>query len=903
VIPLFSESKNQIYLGNIYPIRNSSNLEFEKNIIQSLKNDPKTFVIPKSFGNTESGLNDANTEKIELYAEIFYIEPKKNYPPELYAAIFLTETKQLIDIIQEKSIENLPDSIQIDRNEFNESYSTISDRFIRRLSGSIKTNPQRTTLRENIFESFKDKDIKTKYFPFISSSGNKNTSEIFNNLKTQFDTATRSNQKLEDIPSTVFVISKKEIRDYNYRTLVEALKYKSGIMVSEPGNGETGHSFYQRGLQGNFYTKILLNGMPISPSVAQGMPINEMLYLKNAESIEVLYGPASAVYGADAFAGVVNIKTGPKKENQAHMETTVGNMGYLNINFYATQKAKIGNDEIFVNVYGQKSMRKDQNIKNGYSDTFNAEQYYQRNGQFGDRVNFFSELPSSNSSFGSSISYKTIQFFFDQLKRSDHSSLGQQSAFYSYNDSGAIWSDEINRIALKNSFQWGKLGINTNISYNHYRLDPKSNYNLKFEKSPLYKFMGSDDIFGEQIFVYKPNRNIETVAGITYQMSGVFPKTNDLKLPFNDNFYQPFSTRKPNPDPNFGYFGYNPLKFQNTSGFLQNSFKFDENTIHAGIRYDYNTLYGPAINPRVAYIRKLDQFNSFRISYNEGFRGAPVYLTYNSIAVGSLQDGIKYLSIPNEDLKPEKLRTYEIGYRHIFNESISLETVFHHNYITNKFNSVKVPRNEILYPNTSDSLLDTFGNSGKSVLNGFDLILQFLNIHKKSQLSITLQNTFSKGYEYLPQDYSSSLSNIELIVANQLDSKLNKIDNYRLVPNRISNIRISMKPLEKWFLALDIIQSTGWYSRNIRTKRQYDNAEYNYFYNPYFQNNYIQGYTLVDLNSYYTIFPKIRVHLKITNLTNITYSGKGAYDGPNNLDIDPQYRRNQYFGIEYNDSW
>ena len=99
------------------------------------------------------------------------------------------------------------------------------------------------------------------------------------------------------------VIGKREIRDYNYRTLVEALKFKPGIMVSEPGNGETGNHFYQRGLWGNSYSKILLNGMPISPSVTSGMPINEMLYLKHAESIEVVYGPASAVYGADAFAG------------------------------------------------------------------------------------------------------------------------------------------------------------------------------------------------------------------------------------------------------------------------------------------------------------------------------------------------------------------------------------------------------------------------------------------------------------------------------------------------------------------------------------------------------------------------------------------------------------------------
>ncbi|MCB1142431.1 MAG: TonB-dependent receptor [Leptospiraceae bacterium] len=898
------KAETKILIGSIRSLNATESKEIEALIQKefSESSDPFVFYI-KPMESINKGIIEARTGGYQIYSEIYY-RNSDSFPPDVYIASFDPQNEYLYDVISETTFIDLPAEIEISEDEFQERPEDIIKRTKKKYLISHSVNPSQKIIRDNIIEGFKNPEVRNKLQSFRKAESQKEKSEdAFAYLKDNFETATRSAQKLEDLPVTVGVIRREEIHNYNYRTLVEALKFQPGIMVSEPGNGEVGHHFYQRGLLGNEYTKILLNGIPLTPSVVQGMPINEMLYLKHAESIEVVYGPASAVYGSDAFAGVINIKTVPKKENRIHLGTHVGEYGYLNFNFNVAQAVPLLNDHLLVQAYGLKSNRSDQNIKKGYSDSYYAEKYYQRNNEFGSRVNYFSELPSSNSSYGTSITFKKFSFFFDQMKRTDHSSIGQQSSFYAYNDSGAIWSDTITRFAAKNSFDLGKFTFNTNLSYNQYRLDNSSNYNLKFEKSPLYKFMGSDDVLFEQTAIYKLMKEVEILGGFSYQYSGAFPKTNDLKLPFNENFYKPFSSKLPPSDPDLGNFGNNPLRFQNKGGFLQTTINIQNTTIIAGARYDKNSLYEGSFNPRIALIYKLTPKSSLRTSYTEGFRGPPIYLSYNSIATGSTSSGITYLFVPNKNLQPEKLKSYELGWRYLYSKISSAEIVLFHNSVKNKFNSLKVRRDEYLYPYSTQSRVDTFGNIGRSELTGIDIIFLFKELYKPIHLNLSLSNSFAKGVEYLSPDYSKVENEIENYILDQYDPKRNKINNYRSVPRRMNSLRISSKFFERWFLALDLINTEGWYSKNIRTKSQYDTAEFNPTYNIYYSSNKMQGYTIIDFNTFFEINQYFRLVSKITNLTNEVISGKGAYDGSNNLDIHPQYRRNVYAGFEVNNAW
>jgi outer membrane receptor for ferrienterochelin and colicins len=115
--------------------------------------------------------------------------------------------------------------------------------------------------------------------------------------------------KLIDAPANVYIIEQQEILENGYLTLVDVLENILGIQTSQPGNSLNGELFMIRGLLGNYYCKILINGISVQPSGVGGMPIRAQLPIRQAEKIEVVFGPSLANYGGDAMAGVINIIT------------------------------------------------------------------------------------------------------------------------------------------------------------------------------------------------------------------------------------------------------------------------------------------------------------------------------------------------------------------------------------------------------------------------------------------------------------------------------------------------------------------------------------------------------------------------------------------------------------------
>ena len=91
-------------------------------------------------------------------------------------------------------------------------------------------------------------------------------SSTFNQQKVV--SGSRTLQDVNDLALTIYVITKEEIQQYGYVTLVDVLKHLPGIRVSQPGNGLDGELFLMRGLKGNSYTKIMINNVPVKPAIA-----------------------------------------------------------------------------------------------------------------------------------------------------------------------------------------------------------------------------------------------------------------------------------------------------------------------------------------------------------------------------------------------------------------------------------------------------------------------------------------------------------------------------------------------------------------------------------------------------------------------------------------------------------
>ena len=122
-------------------------------------------------------------------------------------------------------------------------------------------------------------------------------------------TATRVPTSAREIGSSVTVITEEEIRAKGYTTAKEVLKGTPGLDVISNGGPGAQTSLFLRSAN-SYHTLILIDGMEIGdPSLVQRQFNLANLTVDNIERIEIVRGPQSVLYGADAMGGVINIIT------------------------------------------------------------------------------------------------------------------------------------------------------------------------------------------------------------------------------------------------------------------------------------------------------------------------------------------------------------------------------------------------------------------------------------------------------------------------------------------------------------------------------------------------------------------------------------------------------------------
>jgi outer membrane cobalamin receptor len=122
-------------------------------------------------------------------------------------------------------------------------------------------------------------------------------------------------------PAMVTVIGREEIRQRGYQTLAEALADQPGFFMAAGGRGTVP---YLRGLRDSVL--FLYDGVPITTDVTKNFAaLDREISLAAVERIEIVRGPGSVLWGADAFAGVVNIV--PRRGQRQAAEFSAGLLG------------------------------------------------------------------------------------------------------------------------------------------------------------------------------------------------------------------------------------------------------------------------------------------------------------------------------------------------------------------------------------------------------------------------------------------------------------------------------------------------------------------------------------------------------------------------------------------------
>jgi len=134
-------------------------------------------------------------------------------------------------------------------------------------------------------------------------------------------------QKITDAPASISVVEGEELEKRPYMTLIDAVRDLEGVDVGETSDKTGQRTISMRGM-GPEYTLILIDGKrqnnhgDIYPNNFGGNQFNHIPPLDAIDRIEVIRGPASTLYGADALGGVINIIT-KKVGDSWHGSTTM----------------------------------------------------------------------------------------------------------------------------------------------------------------------------------------------------------------------------------------------------------------------------------------------------------------------------------------------------------------------------------------------------------------------------------------------------------------------------------------------------------------------------------------------------------------------------------------------------
>lgn len=709
--------------------------------------------------------------------------------------------------------------------------------------------------------------------------------------------ASRSLQDLKDLPFTIYVITKEEIQAKGYNTLVDALKWVPGIRVSQPGSGLEGETFIMRGLQGNTYAKILVNDIPLKSYATRGMPIGAQLPIREAERIEVIFGPAAAVYGADASAGVINIVT--KQSDRplyTQAEISLGADAFSSLHVLFGGKLGQGDKILKYSVFGSNTSFNNRQIFSDQELLFNASRYdpdstYLNNPNYSSD---FNPTPHLSRMVGINLEYKDLNFSTLLMSRQDHSALGLNPTAVSYENPNNYIRDNIVNGRFGWSPTWNNWGLKFNLDLLFYKKDGTSSTqyvesNLKnlFDFYIRNTFTDPDVIMAKREEVHQAH-----FSGNRYSETDSFEPNAELLL-----FFTPikeiellfgFRSRYVGAE-SYDYqrqvffgglsVGDSDYSFFSNAAFVQTYLNFEKIKGVASLSYSGSRQYATRFNPRIALLYPINAKLGLRAFYGTSFRVPSAFYYTNSFTVGveALPNYTSGNPIGPSDLEPEENTTIEVGLRYSYKKIFSIDADFYYSKTDNiiafqdfvpGFNPFESDSNFVYttgYTNFGDSRLNVYGVQS-NIATQIPL--------KNRDVEVKLGLNFTFGEKHIPGPFQFILSD----VPEQ--------------PNFSLQVQLAVPIGEKWTVYLDNLYHTSSTSETavleITDIGMFDRATY-----------VIPEYYTLDILTRYNISKNFSAYFQVLNVFNKKYGGLSATGTPDDLFYNAQSAQLGRFGISY----
>jgi outer membrane receptor protein involved in Fe transport len=479
--------------------------------------------------------------------------------------------------------------------------------------------------------------------------------------------ASRRKQKLTEAPAAVNVITPTELgRGSIHGQLGKVLEHQPGIDVVQSGAND--FNINTRGFNNSINRRVLvlIDGRDPSTPLLNLQEWNSLATtLSDVQQIEVVRGPGSALFGTNAYNGVINITTFAPRD-------VVGTRAAFTFGEWNTYRGEFRHAQAFGNFAFK--------INGGFARMRNIT-LVSRDTARGGRLEYpgvgIDRRPLKDEWFDNFNNILTIRGdydFSDQERFTLEGGISNSGNEVYVNTIGRILIPLVNKPFVR-------------VAYNSPRLNVQSVWNRRFTPFPqpvlntpaANSAEDSDDITTElQVNnVFFENR-LRAIAGISHQwqrietvVSGAQPLLSANSLTRN-NLHNTFTGV-------YGQLEYNLLPNLQLVG---------------ATRVDFSTLIETKISPKVALVYSPFEQHTFRFTVNQAFLrpsypdfyrrsqlGAPINLAStvrvinDSLLSIGISDTLTFsrldrFSLGNPNIRPEEALSFEIGYKGVFSKSL-----------------------------------------------------------------------------------------------------------------------------------------------------------------------------------------------------------------------------------------
>jgi iron complex outermembrane receptor protein len=487
-------------------------------------------------------------------------------------------------------------------------------------------------------------------------------------LNQKVETATKTATGVRQIPNRVVVISDDEIRRRGYRYLIELLENLPGVQVMNYVEAETGAHVIVRGIWQNNKILVLYNGHKITSPEGKDFIFGRHNWsLANVKRVELIYGPASALYGADAVSAVINIVPKDFRDLEGHkVEATAGFGIYNTVESDLSTGFAVG--PLQVRLDGAFHRSSGPNFLKSYPQYYaslRSEMYRNQMGQVTANGDPVWVAPSLSYHLAALASLgNNTHLHYQRIYSEEQSAMGFRPPLFEFSPENK-WAWYQDNVGLTNELHLTDiLMLRTLLTYNHQECNPKTQFiNSFFDNGLLftradYKMFRSIRLGAAEEVVYTGSlggRRLQAVLGGRFEdiyslskISTVTGNPADLRYPLN---YQT-NDKVPNGEVNFQAMG----------GYLQVQYDLLSSlNVVAGANVDRVWHYDPSINPRVGVTYSPLETITLRASAAKAYLvPAPAY-QFEGFNNKDFPGANTIGAIPNTDLVPEDYLTLEAG--------------------------------------------------------------------------------------------------------------------------------------------------------------------------------------------------------------------------------------------------